>query len=161
MSPKMTKVYGVEDIKPLRDLRKIKVLPNPWPPYDIEKLIELTVLTASIAPVAYKLIAVWIEDRKARYIRIKHSEHEIEIQGGVSDKAIERAFRQLRKLINETGNDDLKIILPTKVDRSIPIEMARKASQEKDKKKGIRSRPLKAKDKKASKASKKGGKKSS
>lgn len=133
---KTIKVYGPVERTLPRDYRRIRVLPNPWPPHDIEQLVKITVLTAGLAPVAYKLIALWIEDRKARRIKIKHGEHEIEIQGGVSAKEIERAFSAFRKLIKESDNDCLKITVPPKVDRSIPIEMAREASQLKNKKKG-------------------------
>lgn len=132
------KMDGPAQRKAPRSYRRIRVMPNPWPPQDIEQLVRIAVLTAGLAPVAYKLIALWIDDRKARRIKIKHGEHEIEIQGGVSAKEIERAFSAFRKLIKEVDRDSLKITVPPKADRSIPIEMANEASQQKDKRKGSR-----------------------
>lgn len=111
-------------------------MPNPWPPDNIERLLEIAVSTAGLAPVIYKLIALWIEDRKARRIKIKHGEYELELQGGISSREIQRGFNELRKLMKQTGKDDLKITLPPGVDPSIPLEIAIKASQEKSSKKG-------------------------
>lgn len=115
--------------------RRYKVIPNPWPPASIERLIEHAITWAGLAPVVYKVIALWIEDRKARKVRIKCGEYELEIQGGMSGKEIERAFSKFRKLMKETGEDDLKIILPSGIDRSVPIEMVREANQGKGSKK--------------------------
>lgn len=130
------KVYGFEEKKPPRDLRKIKVLPNPWPPKDIETLITIACTVSGLASVAFRLIKLWVDDRKAQKIRVEVGDVKIEIQGGDSDKKIKNACTLINKVIKKTGRDDLKIDLPSNVDRSIPIEMAREASQEKASKKG-------------------------
>jgi hypothetical protein len=114
--------------------RGYKVIPNPWPPDSIERLIEHAITWVGLAPVVYKVIALWIEDRKARKIKIKCGEHELEIQGGMSGKEIERALGKFRKLVGEIDEDDLKIILPSGVDRSVPVEMVREANQRKSNK---------------------------
>lgn len=114
--------------------KRPRVVPNPWPPDDIERLLTIAVTTSGLAHVVYKLIALWIEDRKARTIKIKQGEYELEIHGGMNGKDIERTFSQFRKMVEKTGDDDLKIILPPDVDRSVPIEMVRDANQKKDNK---------------------------
>jgi hypothetical protein len=107
-------------------------MPNPWPPDNIDRLIEIAVTTAGLSRVVYKLIALWIEDRKARKIKIKHGDFEVHIEGRVSDKEIARACSTLRKVMKKSGNDDLEIILPSGVDRAVPIEMIHKLNQKKD-----------------------------
>lgn len=116
--------------------RKYRVLPNPWPPANIERLLEIAVTVAGLAPVAYKLIALWIEDRKAQKIKIKHGQHELEIQGGVSGRKIELAINKFRKLAKLREDDEVKIVLPRGVDRSVPLEMVREAHQREAKKSG-------------------------
>jgi hypothetical protein len=110
-------------------------MPNPWPPDDVVRLIRLAVSTADLASVVYKLLAIWIEDRKARSIKIKQGEVEMEIHGGTSEKELERAFNKFRGLLEKHNSTDgkLDIILPNDVDRTVTQEQVR-ASRETTKK---------------------------
>jgi hypothetical protein len=112
-------------------------MPNPWPPDNIERLMEIAISTPGLAFMVYKLIGLWIKDRGARKIKVVISETgaEIDIEGGASDKAIERACSQARKLLKKAGSDELEIIVPPGIDHSIPIEMARGIHEKKGRKK--------------------------
>lgn len=141
---------GGEDYEPV-SRRKVPRLPNPFPA-DINSLIKTAIFVSGLAPLVFKVIALWVADRKARKVRVVIGEHEIRIEteGQPSWKEIERICKQARKLTKGNATNDLKVILPRSVDPSIPVEMVKEAGQKKD--------TPKAKAK-GSKASKKGGKK--
>lgn len=154
--PKMVLMWGAWDEPAASKKRRYKILPNPWPPDSIDRLIEIAIVTGGLAPVAYKLIALWIEDRKARKIRIKQGEHELELQGGVSGRELERMFNQFRRLTGASEKADVEVTVPHGLDHSIPLEMVREVHQEK----ASRRRPKSEVRNSAKKASKKkGGKK--
>lgn len=113
---------------------KIRVMPNPWPPDDIYRAIGIGIATPGLAYQFYRLILFWIEKRAARKIKMKVGEIEIEIQGSMSNKEVERAFQQIRKLKKEMDTDDVKIIIPKSADPSLSIEMARNSQQKEIKK---------------------------
>ncbi|HEX8500790.1 MAG TPA: hypothetical protein VF659_09375 [Pyrinomonadaceae bacterium] len=131
--------------------RRIPCLPNPFPT-DIQSLIETAILVSGLAPFAFKVIALWVEDRKARKVRVVIGEHEIRIEteGQPSWKEIERICKEARKLAKGKDANDLKVILPRGVDPSIPVEMLREVSRKKD--------TPKAKAEASTKVGKKGGK---
>jgi hypothetical protein len=107
-----------------RCLRKrIIRLPNPWPPDTIDALALIAVTSAGIAPYTYRFILAWIEDRKAKRIKIKQGEPEVEIQGGVSEKEMARAFSQFRRLTRGRKDEKPKIILPRGADRSFSLDL--------------------------------------
>lgn len=111
------------------------ILPNPWPPDTIDSLILLVATTAGLAPTAYKLVALWVELQKAKVIRIKHGETEVEVRAGVTDKEVERVFSLFRKTVKDVDADNIQIILPSGVDCSLSVEMAKAASEKKGGKK--------------------------
>jgi len=71
-------------------------MPNPFPPDSINDLIEICATVGWLSTTVYKLLKLWIEDRKARKIIIKKGDFEIEISGGMSAKAIEKHFERFR-----------------------------------------------------------------
>jgi hypothetical protein len=128
----ITLAWGsTQDFEPI-GRRRVPCLPNPFPA-DIQSLIETAILVSGLAPLAFKVIALWVEDRKARKVRVVIGEHEIRIEteGRTSWKEIERICKQARKLTKRKGANDLKVILPRGVDPSIPVEMVREAGQKK------------------------------
>jgi hypothetical protein len=120
---------GAEDFEPI-SLRKLPRLPNPFPA-DIKSLIETAIFVSGLAPLVFKVIALWVADRKARKVRVVIGEHEvrIETEGQPSWKEVERICKQARKLTKGKGANDLRVILPRGVDPSIPVEMVREAGQ--------------------------------
>jgi hypothetical protein len=112
-------------------------MPNPWPPATIDRLLEIAIYTPGVALTVYKLISLWIKDRGAQKIKVVITENrvEIDIEGGMSATAIERVCTQARKLLKEAGSDDLQIIIPPNIDRSVSIEMARDVHKKESSKK--------------------------
>ncbi len=111
--------------------QRARLMPNPWPPDNIVRLIEIAVSTAGLAPSVYKLIGFWIDDRKARKIKVRVGDTEIELQGGVANwKNIERACITLRKLRGQNSDEGIDVLVPAKIDRSLSIEQARAANEE-------------------------------
>ena len=104
---------------------KLKYMPNPWPPSTIEILL-ICACTRAAAPPVIELIKAWIEERKARKIRIKNGEFEIEIQGGVSLRALRKTFDEFRSLTKTLKEDDIKIILPPGIDRTLPTKRVKR-----------------------------------
>jgi hypothetical protein len=107
------------------------LIPNPWPPDSIVRLIEHALTTPGLAFVVYKLIALWIEDRKARSVKVKCGEYEVELTGGVTGAQIRRAFTAIRNAMGGVEREDVKVVLPPRINRSVPVEMVRKANQQK------------------------------
>lgn len=98
---------------------KIRLMPNPFPPDNIESLLEIACSTAGLAGIVYKTIKLWLNYRKAKKIVIKKGEWELEIQSGMSQREIEKSINQFRTLTQDS-DDDFRVKLPAGVDRSIP-----------------------------------------
>lgn len=131
-------VWGsVEDFEP-SSYRRLPRLPNPWPPDDIIALVKLVCSTAGLAGVAYKLIKLWFESRNAKRIRIKRGDYELEIQGSMSKTEIERRVTQFRALTKKLDKDEIKVILPPSVDKSLPSERPVRKDEKEDNKAKIR-----------------------
>jgi hypothetical protein len=94
-------------------------VPNPWPPTDITTLLACACAYKTVRAVI-ELIKLWVDERKARKIRIKNGNIEIEIQGGMSASAIKKRFDEFRRLTKELSEDDIKIVLPPGIDRTLP-----------------------------------------
>lgn len=110
--------------------KRILRMPNPWPPHDIVRLIETVAFTAGLAPAAYKLIAFWIDDRKAKKIKVIVGDAEVELQGGVANwKNVERACKEIRKLRRQNADIQMKVNLPANIDHSVTIEQAKAANE--------------------------------
>ena len=95
-------------------------VPNPWPPTDITTLLACACAYKTVRAV-FELIKLWVDERKARKIKIKNGNIEIEIQGGMSARDIKKRFDEFRRLTKELSEDDIKIILPPGIDRTLPI----------------------------------------
>lgn len=120
---KMGKLYSDGDTNISRGgTRRIPVMPNPIP-IDIYELIQVATTMSGLAVVIYKLIRLWIEDRKARKIIIRKGDQELEIHGGMTEKDIQRAL----SLFSETAKVQLKkefeIIIPDECDPDIPMRL--------------------------------------
>jgi hypothetical protein len=102
--------------------RRIPCLPNPWPPSDIVALVKIACSTAGLAGVAYKTIKLWFDSRNAKRIRIKKGDCELEIQGWMSKTEIKRHITHFRALTRKLDEDEIKVIIPSSVDRSLPSE---------------------------------------
>jgi hypothetical protein len=107
------------------DSRKSKVrdeqprAANPWQPSDIMQLLTIACVYPA-GKAVFELIKVWIDDRKARKIRIKNGDIEIEIQGGITTRDLKKKLDEFRRLTKELSEDDIKIILPSGIDRALP-----------------------------------------
>jgi hypothetical protein len=102
--------------------KRLPRLPNPWPPSDIIALVKIACSTAGLAGIAYKLIKLWFDSRNAKKIRIKKGDYELEIQGSMSKTEIERRITQFRALTKGLDEDEIKVILPSSIDKSLPSE---------------------------------------
>lgn len=122
--PRIVRVWGSSKKEFPVNNTKPKILPNPWPPADIETLVTLVGTTAGIATAAYRLVKLWVDDRGARRIKIKKGDAEIEIQGGMGVKEIDRAFGHFRKL-TKGKKGKIIVTLPRGADRSLPSERDR------------------------------------
>ncbi len=103
--------------------RKIRVMPNPWPPDDIIRVITIACSaygSMKLATLVFETIKLWLDARKARKVRIKKGDVEIEIQAGMSAKEIEKTIDLLIRKTRELEDEKPEIILPPGVDRSIP-----------------------------------------
>lgn len=103
--------------------RKIRVMPNPWPPDDIISAITVACSaygSMKLATLVFETIKVWLDARKARKVRIKKGDIEIEIQAGMTAKEIEKTIDLLVRKTRELEDEKPEIILPPSVDRSIP-----------------------------------------
>lgn len=111
---------------------KIKRVRNPWTPDDIIILVKF-VCTYGAGRYLYRIIRLWMEDRKARKIEIKIGENELRIEGGISDKSLEKKFEQFRKLIKGVTYDEIKVAIPKGARRTIPARLTnKKAETERD-----------------------------
>lgn len=103
--------------------RRIRVMPNPWPPDDIVRAITVACSAyggMKLASLVFETIKLWLDARKARKVRIKKGDVEIEIQAGMSAKEIEKTIDLLVRKTRELEDEKPEIILPLGVDRSIP-----------------------------------------
>lgn len=103
--------------------RKIRVMPNPWPPDDIVRAITVACSAyggMKLASLVFETIKLWLDVRKARKVRIKKGDFEIEIQAGMTAKEIEKTIDLLVRKTRELEDEKPEIILPPGVDRSLP-----------------------------------------
>lgn len=101
---------------------------NPWFPKNINNLVWV-LCCIPLSKMFLELVKSWVEERKGRSIRVKNGDVEIEIKGGMSTRRINKLFELIRHHREEMQNDDIKIILPPGVDRSIPIKAEEKKKQ--------------------------------
>jgi len=97
-------------------------VPNPWPPSDVMQLLVFACVYPTLKAV-FELIKVWVDNHKAHKLKIKieNGNIEMEIQGGMSVRAIQKRFDEFRRLTRELSEDDIKIILPSGIDRTLPM----------------------------------------
>lgn len=103
--------------------RRVRMMPNPWPPDDIVRAITIACSAyggMKLASLVFETIKLWLDVRKARKVRIKKGDFEIEIQAGMTAKEIEKTIDLLIKKTRELEDEKPEIILPPGVDRSIP-----------------------------------------
>jgi len=103
--------------------RKVRRMPNPWPPDDIIRAITVACSAyggMKLASLVFETIKLWLDVRKARKVRIKKGDFEIEIQAGMTAKEIEKTIDLLLRKTREFEAEKPEIILPRDVDRSIP-----------------------------------------
>ena len=129
----ITRVWGsAKDFEPT-SYKRLPRLPNPWPPSDIIALVKLVCSTAGLAGIAYKLIKLWFDSRNAKRIRIKKGDYELEIQGSMSKTEIEHRITQFRALTKGLDEDEIKVIVPSSIDKSLPSEQPVKDEKEDNK----------------------------
>ncbi len=112
---------GDVNISRVRKLR-IPVMPNPIP-IDIYDLIQVGTTMSGLAVAIYKLIRLWIEDRKARKIIIRKGDQELEIHGGMTEKQIKQALSLFRKTAKVQLKKELDILIPDGCDPDIPMRL--------------------------------------
>jgi hypothetical protein len=98
-------------------------MPNPWPPEDIIRAITVACSVyggMKLASLVFETIKLWLDLRKARKVRIKKGNFEIEIQAGMTAKEIEKTIDLLLRKTRELEDEKPEIILPRDVDRRIP-----------------------------------------
>jgi hypothetical protein len=103
--------------------RRVRMMPNPWPPNDIIRAITVACSAyggMKLASLVFETIKLWLDVRKARKVRIKKGDFEIEIQAGMTAKEIEKTIDLLLRKTRELEEEKPEIILPRDVDRSIP-----------------------------------------
>ena len=116
------RIWGGDDYKP-GDKLEPGIMPNPWPPDDIVRLLTIACSAyggVKLAKLVFETIKLWLDLRKARKVRIKKGEYEIEIHAGMSAREIEKVIDLLVRKTKELKDEDPKIVLPPGVDRSIP-----------------------------------------
>lgn len=112
----MAYVWGdFSDLSSVRDWRKLPIMPNPYPPDDILGLLKLAGSTAGLAAPVFLLIKAWLDARAKRVIKLRKGDVEIELQGGISKKELERAFSQFRKLTQKLNEEEIKVIEKGKI----------------------------------------------
>jgi hypothetical protein len=102
---------------------RIRSMPNPWPPEDIIRAITIACSAyggMKLAQLVFETIKLWLDIRKARKVKIKKGDFEIEIQAGMTVKEIEKTIDLLLRKTRELEDEKPEIILPRDVDRSIP-----------------------------------------
>jgi hypothetical protein len=103
--------------------RRIRMMPNPWPPEDIIRAITIACSAyggMKLTSLVFETIKLWLDVRKARKVRIKKGDFEIEIQAGMTAKEIEKTIDLLLRKTRELEDEEPEIILPRDVDKSIP-----------------------------------------
>jgi hypothetical protein len=95
--------------------RRYPLMPNPYPPDDILGFLKLAGSTAGLAAPVFLLIKSWLDARAKRRIKLKKGDVEIELQGGISKKELERTFSQFRKLTRNIKAEEIKVIENGKV----------------------------------------------
>lgn len=120
---KLISLWGDDkSIKYPKDRRRIRVMPNPMPE-DIVTLLTVACSAyggAKLATFIFETIKLWLDVRKARRVKIKKGDIEIEIQAGMTAKEIEKIIDLLVKKTRDLEHVKPDIILPRGVDRSIP-----------------------------------------
>lgn len=91
------------------------IMPNPFPPDDILGLLKLAGSAATVAAPVFYLIKVWLDGRANRRIKIKKGDAEIELQGMISKRDLERAFSSFRRLAKTSEEEEIKVIENGKV----------------------------------------------
>lgn len=114
---------GIELEKTKGSRKRLPLMPNPFPPDDIYSLVTIGVTMNGLALTVYKFIKLWIDDRKARKIKIRKGEMELEITGGMTDKQIQRAINNFRKVAKITGENKVKVTIPKGCDPSISLDL--------------------------------------
>lgn len=102
--------------------KKIPLMPNPLP----GNIIELVVIASTmngLAITVYKLIKLWVEDRKAKKIIIKKGDIEVEIQGGMRTKEIKNAFKEFRLLAKVKNKKEVIVTIPENCDPSLSEDL--------------------------------------
>lgn len=120
----LVRVWGGDDYKP-GDKIVAGVMPNPWPPDDIVRLLTIACSAyggVKLAKLVFETIKLWLDLRKARKVRIKKGEYEIEIHAGMSAREIEKVIDLLVRKTKELEGEEPKIVLPPGIDRSIPTQ---------------------------------------
>jgi hypothetical protein len=116
---KIAYLWSATDDVGITDQRRIKKLPNPLPT-DIVTLVTLACSTAGLAGWVYKTIKLWFDAKNAQRIRIRKGDVELEIQGWMSKTKIEQRISEFRRLTRKIDEDDIEVILPDSVDRTLP-----------------------------------------
>jgi hypothetical protein len=75
----------------------------------ITEIVKIVLSAGGAIKIIVELIKSWVEDRKGRKIRLKKGDFELEIQGGMSQKEIEKRVKQFSKILKD--DDDINIIL--------------------------------------------------
>jgi hypothetical protein len=113
--------------------KKIRVMRNPWVPDDIIILLKF-LCTYKAGKYLFELVKLWMEHRNAQRIEIKVGDAELNIEGHVSDKALEKKITRFRELIAGATYEDIKVAIPKGAKRTIPAKLAdRKAKRGNDK----------------------------
>jgi hypothetical protein len=123
---KMIRVWGDSDIPSMsksEGRRTVKMMPNPWPPDNIETLLTIACSAyggMKLAKIVYETIKLWVDLRKVRKVRVKKGGIEIEIEAGMTVREIEKTIDLLVKKTKGLEDEKPKIILPSGIDKSIP-----------------------------------------
>lgn len=85
---------------------------------DIRGTEELiTVVTAMLSAAGgmkmiLEMVKLWVEERKERRIKLKMEDIEVEVQGSMSKREIQRKLELFRELVKDIKENDIKIIVP-------------------------------------------------
>jgi len=99
-------------------------VPNPWPPSDVMQLLVFACVYPTLKAV-FELIKVWVDNHKAHKLKIKieNGNNEMEIQGGMSVRAIQKRFDEFRRLTRELSEDDINSVI--EVNLEAPMQLTR------------------------------------
>ena len=118
-----------DSVKQKSSKKRILLLPNPFPPKDIYELVAIGASMASLAPLLFKLIKLWMEDRKARKIVVKKGDTELEIHGGVSHKQIKSILVEFRRLAKIKDKNEVEVYIPKNCNPELPEDAVTKARE--------------------------------